>query len=80
MNASRRQVVLEAFSKVDRSGDGVLTIEDLKGVYNVKRHPQYLNGEATEEDILRKFLRNFEGSGGEAGDGRVGSGIIWSRI
>ncbi len=30
MSDSRRRVIMEAFRKVDKSGDGVLTVEDLK--------------------------------------------------
>ena len=35
-------------------------MEDLKGVYNVKKNPKYLNGELTEEQCLQKFLDSFE--------------------
>ncbi|ELW53493.1 Calcyphosin-like protein [Tupaia chinensis] len=46
--------------KLDKTGDGVITIEDLRGVYNVKHHPKYQNGEWTEEQVFRKFLDNFD--------------------
>ncbi len=69
MSAARKKVIAEAFNKVDKTGDGILTVEDLKGVYNVKRHPQYLNGQLTEEQILTKFLNNFEVNGSQ--DGKV---------
>ena len=29
----------------------------------IKNHPKYLNGEATEEDLYLKFLANFETNG-----------------
>ena len=52
--------------------------QDLRGVYDVKNHPKYLNGEATEEQLYTKFLQNFETSGLEGkntkqsvGDGKV---------
>ena len=42
-----------------------------QGVYNVKRNPRYLNGEATEEEILSKFLNNFETTGIKDGMVRI---------
>ena len=54
---------MKAYDKLDVSGDGVITLEDLKGKYNVKNHPKFINGELTEEQILSKFLNNFESNG-----------------
>lgn len=31
MNARRKKVVYEAFRKLDKTGDSVITIDDLKG-------------------------------------------------
>lgn len=60
MSQARKEVVLQAFRKLDKTGDGVITIEDLKGVYNAKSHPKYQNGEWTEDQVFRKFLDNFD--------------------
>ncbi|CAK8696234.1 unnamed protein product [Clavelina lepadiformis] len=60
LSISRQTVIQKAFQRADRTGDGVITTDDLRGVYNVKQHPKYLNGEWSEDQIFRKFLENFE--------------------
>lgn len=63
MSNSRRDLITRAFKKLDRTCDGVITVEDLKGVYNCKHHPKYQNGEWTEDDVFKEFLRTFETPG-----------------
>uniref|UniRef100_A0A8D3CLB3 EF-hand domain-containing protein n=1 Tax=Scophthalmus maximus TaxID=52904 RepID=A0A8D3CLB3_SCOMX len=60
MSKARKEVVMQAFQKLDKTGDGVITIEDLRGVYNAKYHPKYQNGEWTEDQVFRTFLDNFD--------------------
>ncbi|VDM05876.1 unnamed protein product [Schistocephalus solidus] len=40
-----------------------LRAEDLKGVYNVSKHPKYLNGEWTEDQVFAEYLKTFEVGG-----------------
>jgi Ca2+-binding EF-hand superfamily protein len=36
MNQKRMNLVEAAFKKMDKSGDGFITVDDLKGTYDVK--------------------------------------------
>ncbi|KAF5399755.1 Calcyphosine [Paragonimus heterotremus] len=60
MNKARMDIVNRAFVKLDKTKDGVIKVDDLKGVYNCKKHPKYLNGEKTEDEIFIEFLRTFQ--------------------
>ena len=72
MSQAREAVVAAAFAKLDRSGDGVVTVDDLRGVYSGCTHPKVRSGEWTEEQVLRHFLDNFDSS---EKDGQVGACI-----
>ncbi|XP_063962532.1 calcyphosin-like protein [Lytechinus pictus] len=60
MNQGRIDIVEKAFAKADKTGDGVITVADMKGVYNVKQNPKYANGEWTEKQCFEEFLKTFE--------------------
>jgi len=60
MNNRRRKLVAMAFNKMDKDGSGHITIDDLKGVYDVTKHPKFRSGEWTEDQILDKFLAAFD--------------------
>jgi len=60
MSQARKTLITAAFHKLDRVADGNITVEDLKGVYNVQKHPKFLSGEWNEEKCLREFLDSFD--------------------
>ncbi|XP_024899264.1 calcyphosin isoform X3 [Pteropus alecto] len=68
MSQAREAIIAVAFAKLDRSGDGVVTVGDLRGVYSGRTHPKVQSGQWTEEEVLRRFLDNFDSSQ----DGQVG--------
>ena len=60
MNAGRKALVSQAFSKLDKNGNGVVELEDIKGVYNASNHPDVRSGKKSEDDVLCEFLDTFE--------------------
>ena len=62
MNKRREAIVRKAFKVIDTDKSGVLDINDIKGRYNAKKHPDVIAGKQTEEDILYEFLDTFEES------------------
>jgi hypothetical protein len=53
-----------------RDGSGFITLDDIKAVYNVLKHPDVLTGRATADKVYGDFLASFEGSAGNK-DGKV---------
>lgn len=68
MSQARKNLIFQAFKKLDRSGDGIVTVDDLKGVYKVNKHPKYISGELTEDQVLGEFLSSFDS---QEKDGKV---------
>eukprot|EP00053_Salpingoeca_punica_P002499 m.38133 g.38133 ORF g.38133 m.38133 type:complete len:210 (+) comp11611_c0_seq1:75-704(+) len=60
MSKRRVDLIRMAFNKCDKTHDGQLTVEDLRGVYNGKKHPKYLTGQMTEDQVFLEFLRTFD--------------------
>ncbi|TDH66107.1 uncharacterized protein CCR75_002725 [Bremia lactucae] len=61
LNDRRMQLVLMAFQSLDTDGNHVVDLNDLKGKYNVTKHPQVLEGRKTEDEVLLEFLDTFDG-------------------
>jgi len=60
MSPYRKSIVVKAFAKLDKDGNGYIDINDLKGVYNASKHPDVLSGKKTEDQILQEWLETFE--------------------
>ena len=60
VNQFRRDLIQLAFNKLDKTGDGLVTIEDIKGTYNVEMHPKYISGEMSEKQILTEFMSQWD--------------------
>lgn len=60
LNAARRALINQAFKKLDKNGNGIVELDDIKGVYNASKHPDVISGKKTEDEILCEFLDTFE--------------------
>ncbi len=49
-----------AFAKLDRNGNGLIELSDIKDTYNARMHPDVKSGKRTEDDVLMEFLETFE--------------------
>lgn len=61
-------LIRKAFQKLDTDQSGVLTYQDLEKTYDVRKHPKYMHGEWSKEDVLKSFLKTFEKGGNEDGE------------
>ncbi|XP_076098666.1 calcyphosin-like [Mytilus galloprovincialis] len=69
MSQTRIAIINEAFAEFDKeTGDGVITLEDLRKDYIVENHPSYKRGFFTKDQVLSEFLHVFEK---ETEDGKV---------
>ena len=71
MSSLRQNLVTQAFEKIDRSGDGKLTVEDMRGVYDCRNHKKYKTGEWNEDRVFQEYLKTFESTPGDKVDGIV---------
>ena len=53
-------IILNVLKDGAVAASGVVEINDLKGVYNAKQHPDVKSGRKTEDEILAEFLDTFE--------------------
>jgi calcyphosin len=60
MNDYRRSLVEQAFNKLDINRNGIIEIEDLKDLYNAKKHPDVVQGKKSEQQVLMDFIETFE--------------------
>lgn len=60
MNDFRLALAKRAFKIMDKDGSGVIDINDLRGTYNAKFHPEVRQGKKTEDEVLAEFLDTFE--------------------
>ena len=67
----REGLVRNAFRRLDIDDSGTVDIDEMKLIYDVSKHPDFIDGKKTKAEILRIFMESFEGSGKDVGDGKI---------
>jgi len=63
MSPQRESLVRQAFLKLERNGDGRVTIEDLKRVYSADGHPAVKDGSRTAQQVIKEFASQWDKNG-----------------
>ena len=58
-NQERKQAIDYVYSKFDKNKVGYAEATELRKVFNCVKHPRYLSGELTEDQIFYLYLKNF---------------------
>jgi Ca2+-binding EF-hand superfamily protein len=58
-NEERQQVIDLVYYKFDKNKTGCVEATELRKVFNCVKHPKYLMGEYTEDQIFYLYLQNF---------------------
>ena len=61
-NAERQQTIDYVYSKFDKKNIGYAEATELRKVFNCVKHPRYLSGELTEDQIFYLYLNNLSNS------------------
>jgi Ca2+-binding EF-hand superfamily protein len=57
MNKKRRLLVKEAFRRLDKTGDGVVTVEDLEQAYDASHHPEVSQSVSMEGHECPRYVQ-----------------------
>ncbi|CAM9102213.1 unnamed protein product [Chrysoparadoxa australica] len=61
IGSKRRKLVRIAFDALDKTGDGVVTIEDIRDSHDTSFHPDVQSGRVTADEALVSMLEQYEG-------------------
>jgi Ca2+-binding EF-hand superfamily protein len=63
----RLDLVGLAFAKIDLDGSGVVEPHEVVKAYNADKHPDFISGKKTKDQIMREFLDTFDVGGTKDG-------------
>jgi len=59
---ARLDILFEAFTRLDKSGDGVIALAELAPRYDCSRHPDVLAGRKTKDEVVQEFIADWDGN------------------
>ena len=68
MNERRLKLVALAYEKLDKNGDGQVTLDDIARLYEASNHPEVRAGRRTEDQVFNQFISMWDT---EKPDGKV---------
>jgi Ca2+-binding EF-hand superfamily protein len=74
LNERRLKLVIMAFGKLDKDGNGIIDAAEVASTYDASKHPDVLAGKRSPADILTEFLDTFDVGGVK--DGCVTQGTL----
>lgn len=60
MAKRRIMIVKEAFSRLDRTGDGRVLLDDFTTAYDASHHPEVVSGRMSEEEAVQELMEVYE--------------------
>lgn len=60
----RKKMVDKAFALIDKDGSGQVTVSDVRHLYDVSCHKDFIEGTKTKDEIIDEFLDMFDGARG----------------
>lgn len=64
----QQSLVDKAFNMMDKDGSGAITVSDIRDLYDVSSHPDFIEGKKSKDQILDEFLDGFDGLHGNNDD------------
>jgi len=62
MSRRRRDMVNQAYKLLDADGSGIVTLKDITSLYDVSKHPEFISGKKSKDEIMREFVKQWDSS------------------
>ena len=60
INDFRKNLILQAYAKLDVNQDGLVKLDDVARLYDASQHPDVQSGKSTPEDVYREFMSQWD--------------------